>query len=151
MHDKVCIRGTISIFGTEGLSALIHRAVVKGDIPGIKIFRRGPAVSHLLFADDCFIFCRAKVNEVQHLISILREYEEASGQQVNLAKSEVFFGNNMSQVAKQDLANILGVKHALGTGTYLGLPSMVGRGKKATFGYIKDTGEDKFLEVKVIV
>ncbi|XP_045790350.1 uncharacterized protein LOC123885137 isoform X2 [Trifolium pratense] len=32
----------------------------------------------------------------------------------------------------------MGVKHVMGTGTYLGLPSMVGRSKKATFGYIKD-------------
>ena len=95
-------------------------------------------VSHLLFANDCFLFCRAKVNEVQSLLSILRQYEKASGQQVNLAKSEVFFSNNLSQAAKQDLANILGVKHALGTGMYLGLPSMVGRSKKATFTYIKD-------------
>jgi hypothetical protein len=32
----------------------------------------------------------------------------------------------------------MGVKHVLGTGTYLGLPSMVGRRKKETFAYIKD-------------
>jgi hypothetical protein len=32
----------------------------------------------------------------------------------------------------------MGVKHVMGTNTYLGLPSMVGRSKKATFGFIKD-------------
>ncbi|XP_058726215.1 uncharacterized protein LOC131597540 [Vicia villosa] len=32
----------------------------------------------------------------------------------------------------------MGVRHVLGTGTYLGLPSLIGRSKKATFGYIKD-------------
>jgi hypothetical protein len=32
----------------------------------------------------------------------------------------------------------MGVKHVLGTGTYLGLPSMVGRSKKETFAFIKD-------------
>jgi hypothetical protein len=32
----------------------------------------------------------------------------------------------------------MGVKHVMGTGTYLGLPSMVGRSKKETFGFIKD-------------
>jgi hypothetical protein len=32
----------------------------------------------------------------------------------------------------------MGVRHVLGTCTYLGVPSMVGRSKKATFAYIKD-------------
>jgi hypothetical protein len=32
----------------------------------------------------------------------------------------------------------MGVKYVMGTVTYLGLPSMVGRSKKATFRYIKD-------------
>jgi ribonuclease HI len=36
------------------------------------------------------------------------------------------------------MSGIMGVRHVLGTGTYLGLPSMVGRSKKATFGFIKD-------------
>ncbi|GAU10344.1 hypothetical protein TSUD_420480, partial [Trifolium subterraneum] len=44
----------------------------------------------------------------------------------------------MSQAAKEDLSHILGVKLVLGTGIYLGLPSMVGRSKKAIFSYIKD-------------
>ncbi|KAK2373903.1 hypothetical protein QL285_074905 [Trifolium repens] len=44
----------------------------------------------------------------------------------------------MSQAAKEDLSRILGVKLVLGTGIYLGLPSMVGRSKKSIFSYIKD-------------
>ncbi|MCI91966.1 putative non-LTR retroelement reverse transcriptase, partial [Trifolium medium] len=33
----------------------------------------------------------------------------------------------MSHAAKDDLSGILGVRHVLGTGIYLGLPSMIGR------------------------
>jgi hypothetical protein len=32
----------------------------------------------------------------------------------------------------------MGVRHVLGTGIYLGMPSMIGRSKKSTFAYIKD-------------
>ncbi|CAJ2665105.1 unnamed protein product [Trifolium pratense] len=88
--------------------------------------------------DDCFLFCRANVAEVTQLLSILQTYEQASGQEINLSKSEVFISRNMSQAAQADLAGILGVRHVLGTGIYLGLPSMVGRSKKAIFSYIKD-------------
>ncbi|MCH87437.1 CNGC5-like protein [Trifolium medium] len=87
---------------------------------------------------SAFLEGRANANEAQHLLRILKEYEKASGQQINLAKSEVFISNNMSSAAKEDLANILGVRHAIGTGPYLGLPSMIGRSKKDTFNFIKD-------------
>ncbi|CAJ2637655.1 unnamed protein product [Trifolium pratense] len=125
------------ILVAEGLSALIHQAVRKGDIHGVRICRGAHKVSHLLFADECFLFCRANVAEVTQLLSILYTYEQASGQEINLSKSEVFISRNMSQAAQADLAGILGVRHVLGTGIYLGLPSMVGRSKKAIFSYIK--------------
>jgi hypothetical protein len=126
------------ILVAEGLTALIHQVVHRGDIHGVRICRGAPEVSHLLFADDCFLFCRANVAEVNQLLSILHTYEQASGQEINMSKSEVFISRNMSQAAQEDLAGILGVRHVLGTGIYLGLPSMIGRNKKAIFSYIKD-------------
>ncbi|GAU48097.1 hypothetical protein TSUD_238360 [Trifolium subterraneum] len=122
----------------EFLSALIHQAVGRGDLHGVRICRGVPDVSYLLFADDCFLFCRANVAEVNELVRILHTYETTSGQEVNLLKSEVFISRNMSQTAKEDLSHILGVQLVLCTGIYLGLPSMVGRSKKAIFSYIKD-------------
>jgi hypothetical protein len=71
-------------------------------------------------------------------MEILKTYENASGQEINLSKSEIFFSRNISQAAQKDLSELMGVRHVMGTGTYLGVPSMVGRSKKATFAYIKD-------------
>jgi hypothetical protein len=50
----------------------------------------------------------------------------------------VFFSRNLSVAAQEDLSRIMGVEHVLGTGNYLGLPSMIGRKKKDIFAYIRD-------------
>ncbi|PNX71244.1 ribonuclease H, partial [Trifolium pratense] len=123
---------------TEGLTKLIHKSLASGELHGVKICRGAPSVSHLLFADDCFLFCRATVAETELLMKILKTYEEASGQEINLAKSEVFFSRNLSAADQEDLSKIMGVRHVLGTGNYLGLPSMVGRKKKHIFAFLKD-------------
>jgi hypothetical protein len=125
------------ILVAEGLSTLIHKGVNKGDIHGVQVCHGAPVVSHLLFADDCFLFCRANVVEAQHL-TILKTYEATSGQEINLSKSEVFFSRNMSRAAQDDLSHIIGVRHVMGTGKYLGLPSMIGRDKRSVFSFIKD-------------
>jgi len=70
--------------------------------------------------------------------NILATYEAASGQAISLPKSEIFYSRNTEVNLKNNITTILGVQAVLGTGKYLGLPSMVGRSKKATFNFIKD-------------
>lgn len=45
------------------LSRLITRAESQQDIHGVKISRGGPLISHLMFADDLAIFCKATESE----------------------------------------------------------------------------------------
>lgn len=63
---------------------------------------------------------------------------DASGQDINLFKFEVFFSRNISIHAQEDLASFMGVRHVLGTGTYLGLSSLIGRSKKVIFWHVND-------------
>jgi hypothetical protein len=79
------------ILATEGLTTLIKQSIGRGEIHGIKICRGAPMMTHLLFADDCFLFCRANIAEASHLMSVLDTYSAASGHELNLSKSEVFF------------------------------------------------------------
>jgi hypothetical protein len=69
---------------------------------------------------------------------ILDEYEKASGQAINYSKSEVYFSRNTPSDIKDQVTTTLGVSETLGTGRYLRMPSMIGRNKKAIFGYLKD-------------
>jgi hypothetical protein len=46
------------LFVADGLSALLHSEIAAGGISPIKICRRAPGISHLLFADDTLLFLR---------------------------------------------------------------------------------------------
>jgi hypothetical protein len=83
------------IIYAEGLSALIREAERQGDIHGTKICRNAPIISHLLFADDCFLFFRNGENEAQTMKNVLVTYEAASGQAISLPKSEIFCSRNV--------------------------------------------------------
>jgi len=126
------------IICAEGLSSLIRDAESRGVLTGTKVCRNAPSVSHLLFADDCFLFFKANEEQAHVMKNILATYELASGQAISLPKSEIYCSRNVPDGLKTTITNILGVQAVLGTGKYLGLPSMIGRDRKATFAYIKD-------------
>ena len=66
-----------------------------GGIPrGIAVCRRAPLVSHLLFVDDCIVFCNASKEERLRLTKILEVYEKESRQKLNREKTSLFFQQN---------------------------------------------------------
>ena len=103
------------------------------DLEGVRVCRITPRISHLLFADDCFLFFQVEEHQANTMKHILNQYEEASSQAISLPKSEIFYSINVQEPLKQSITNILGVRAVLGTSKYLGLPSMAGRRKKSNF------------------
>lgn len=81
----------------EGLSAFIHEAAQNQQISRIFICRGYPKITHLFFTDNNLLFCKAKAHKCQKLVSILKNYEVASGQKINTNKSSVFFSPNTKQ------------------------------------------------------
>lgn len=81
---------------------------------------------------------RANQRECETMKQLLNKYEEASGQAINMSKSEIFFSSNVDPVRRGSLSQMLGVMENMGSGKYLGLPSVVGRKKKAVFNFIED-------------
>ena len=122
----------------EGLNGLLNKAAAQGEIHGVSICWRGPKLTHLFFADDSLLFCRATQAECHKIQDILNIYEKASGQQLNRTKTTIFFSHNTSQATQDDIKNILGVPSIRQYEKYLGLPSLVGKEKMACFSQIKD-------------
>ena len=88
----------------------------------MKVARACPSVSHLLFADDSLFFCKAKKEECERILRILKEYKAASGQMINFQKSTIQFGFKIEETLRQKLRDIYGIQNLGGMGSYLGLP-----------------------------
>jgi hypothetical protein len=66
-------------------------------------------------------------------MSILKTYQKASSQEINMPKLEVLLSRNLSRATQKNLSKIMRVRDVLGTETHLGLPSMVDKSKKGYF------------------
>jgi hypothetical protein len=102
----------------EGLSCLLKKKEQEGSLKGLGNGILGPSISHLLFADDNIFFTRGDKRSVTTLKSILQIYSEGSGQQVNLQKSSIFFGNRCLDDLKERVINELNI-YKCSTAVYL--------------------------------
>lgn len=84
------------------------------------------------------MFYRASKKEAESIQAVLTSYEKASGQKVNYAKSSLSFSKNTTTSSREDVSRVLGIPMANENEKYLGVPTNVGRKKKALFGYMKD-------------
>ena len=72
-------------------------------LTGFKVADASPALSHLFFADDTFIFCKANKEDADSE-AIWGSLEQI----VNVEKSSVFFGKNTGEDRKLEVLSVLG-------------------------------------------
>lgn len=96
-------------------------------------------LSHIyFFANDSLLFFKVSHEECKRVCEVLRVYEEASSQKINLDKFEYMISRNISDNTGSEINKILGVKKVKSFGNYLGMLARNGRNKSQLFNRLRD-------------
>lgn len=128
----------VSLLCSKGLNGLMFKAAGEGDIWGYSLCSKSPILTHLIFVDDSLLFCKANQQDWRKIPDILETYWKWSGQQINTSKTTIFLSHITLEDSKQFIKEALGILEIRQYEKYLGLPSLIGRNKKASFHYIKE-------------
>ena len=119
-------------------SCTLEKASLSRKIQEISISWGNPKLTHLFFADGSVLFCRASLHDCNSIIQILERYERASGQQINQEKTTLFFSASTNAIIQEEIKDALHLPAINQYESYLGLPSLVGRSKYASFAKLKE-------------
>lgn len=119
------------------LSVMVLNAVQCGELKGINMSRDRPTVSHLFFANDSIFFLKATEENAEVLKCIIDQYCLASGQEIRMSKSSLFFSSNTREINRTCLCNCFGIDPTVRPGKYLGLPTEWRKSKSEALGYAK--------------
>ncbi|VFQ82120.1 unnamed protein product [Cuscuta campestris] len=118
------------ILAMEGFTSYFNHLANTGRI---SCFSSGKTVapSHLLYADDIFIFTRADCRNLLRLKAALSSFGMAFGQAINFNKSQVIVHDKMRQEHRAKIKSILGIRCTPREFTYLGSTVVRGKLRKA--------------------
>lgn len=106
--------------------------------------RRILPISHLIFAYDIIVFSKASPRGLQDISTLLSLFQQATGKEINLSKSQLIFNAFASQQFKNNSA--LGAPEASRDTLYLGLPIPLGRRKLHLFIFLLQRVKKKKTE-----
>nr|KYP72147.1 LINE-1 reverse transcriptase isogeny [Cajanus cajan] len=111
----------IFVLCMERLFHLIEVAVCQELWKPIKQSKKGPAISHLAFADNLILFAEASLDQAEIIKSCLDSFCLSSGMKVSEENTRVFFSKNVGWNVKSEISSSLGFQRTDNLGKYLGV------------------------------
>eukprot|EP00253_Pinus_taeda_P035878 PITA_35878 len=105
----------------EGLGRSIKNSKEVAKIKGLQVSNNGQALTHQQFVDDTMLQGIPTVKEALAYKQILSDFAMASGMEVNLSKSKIFFFNTNIAI-QRNISRILGFQRDSLPLNYLGVP-----------------------------
>eukprot|EP00253_Pinus_taeda_P018901 PITA_18901 len=105
----------------EGLGQYIKHAKEVGNIKGLQLSENGQALTYQQFVDNTILYGIPMVKEALAYKHILSYFAMATGMEVNLSKSNIFFLNTNTTIQK-NISKILGFQRDVLPSKYLGVP-----------------------------
>lgn len=122
----------------EQLNNMIVASINEGLWKPILLNRGGPAISHLMFADDMVLFAEASIEQMGCILKILNDFSLVSGQRINFSKSSIFFSPNITSDLAKSLVNMAGMTRTDSLGSHQRMPSFYGRVGPTSFREVID-------------
>lgn len=79
---------------------MLKRAEGQGELKGLAVRKYSTSISHIFFADDSVMFCKALKEGCHKVKIVLNLYEKGSGQMINNHKSLIFFSYSIPRDAQ---------------------------------------------------
>ena len=92
--------------------------------------------------------CIATANEGSKVIKVLEDYKKDSGQKLNKEKNSSFFSKSTKWEVQEEVKEMFRFQIIQQHEKYLGLPSLVGKGKMKAFNQIKGHVGRKIVRLK---
>ncbi|XP_075103669.1 uncharacterized protein LOC142178242 [Nicotiana tabacum] len=116
------ISPTLFIIAAEALSRGLNALHLNLHFCGFGLPKWSPKINHLAYADDSIIFSSSDETSLQLIMAVLSDYEAASGQLINKAKSVVYLHHNAPINVVNKVVRISGIDRQDFPFTYLGCP-----------------------------
>ncbi|KAM1727381.1 hypothetical protein ACFX12_018028 [Malus domestica] len=99
----------------------------------VKMAKKGPAISHLFFANDIILFSEASISQAKVVKRCLDTFCCLSGQQISFEKSQIFCSSNVDSGVADLISEICGSPIVQDLGKYLGVPLIHSRINSSTY------------------
>lgn len=102
----------------------------------ISVLRGGPGLTHLLFADDVLMFCRANSYQVGLVMEMLRDFCAMSGIKITFDRSKAMCSSRVPRHNQLILSHLSSIRMVDDLGVYCGFPLIKGRVNREVYNIV---------------